>query len=95
MARWLHEFRFAERRVRPVYQTASPSRMLLVRDQIVIGGDFQGIDGVLRGYVARLEWNGSVDMQFNTAVGANLPVATVGEGEWHDYGRWTIYRVQR
>ncbi len=39
--------------------------------KILIGGDFTIVDGVNRGRVARLSANGSLDLGFDTSVGAN------------------------
>jgi uncharacterized delta-60 repeat protein len=39
--------------------------------KILIGGAFTQVDGVPRGHIARLNYNGSIDMGFNSSTGAN------------------------
>lgn len=46
--------------------------------KIIIGGNFTNINGVARNRVARLNADGSLDTSFNTSVGANLSVTSLG-----------------
>lgn len=46
--------------------------------KILIGGDFQSVQGAGYRYLARLHPNGLVDVSFNTGTGPNGPVRTLG-----------------
>ncbi len=59
--------------------TDAPVRAVVVQPdgRILIGGEFTRYNGVSRGRVARLNADGSLDVTFNTSVGANSAVLAI------------------
>jgi uncharacterized delta-60 repeat protein len=45
--------------------------------KILIGGDFKNINGISRNSIARLNLDGSLDLEFNPGVGANSTIYTI------------------
>jgi uncharacterized delta-60 repeat protein len=58
---------------------AVPVRAIVIQpdDKFIVGGDFTNIDGIRRWRVARLNTDGSVDLNYDTSMGPNDRVHTI------------------
>ncbi|MBL0137736.1 MAG: delta-60 repeat domain-containing protein [Bacteroidetes bacterium] len=50
---------------------------LLPNGKIVVGGDFQSIDGISKNHIVRLNANGTIDSTFNIGTGFSGKVTTL------------------